>query len=739
MHVDFRGGETTETRYSFQYVSESGFAEHGWVGAEQTPEAVTPPGGAEQVVSATHPSLTPGETYRYRLLATSSSPGVGVVEGSEQMLVAPLVLPEPQPACPNTAFRVGLSAQLPDCRAYEQLSPVDKHGAQEPWQYDTEIGSVELRPGERGDTAVLDASPVSWEAGSGAGGSPYLFSRVEGSGWQITAGSPQPETGLDTIYPKLYSADLTQVALEANYSTSPLGKPERVEYRVGPVGGPYTTVASVPPEMHGEGGDKDGWVAANGGFSKLVFATQDRTLLGEGTGTRSGSDLYEYTGSAGLRQLNVAGGPAATIGSCGAQVVDGPDEEGRDGRISGGRVGGPHAVSADGSRVFFEAVPSSNCSAASHLYMRVGGSETVDLGVYKLMGANAQGTRLLVQDSSGALLAYDTETRATTSQSASELAAARELQLLGIPDPVEAGEGGEPFAHPRYTYWGANPISRAGDHQAYRYDSVEHVMLCISCASPSDPSPKQPAFLNSNVGEEVRGGVSNTVTASADGRFAFFTTPAALVPEDVDGETSVESPSEEGTHEFGEVRGATSPSSDVYEWRAGGVDGCLQVQGCVALVTDGLGGYLNLLLGTADEGRDVFFYTRSTLVSQIGRLEGTLGEGNIYDARIGGGFAPAPPRPTECEGSACSSPPPAPIDATPSSLTFQGVGNLVAPLAMAPRVVVSRPKPKPKPKSKPCRRGMVRRKGRCVKVKRGRRATAGSRRTRPGHRTGSHS
>jgi hypothetical protein len=729
VHTVYKGGESSETRYRFQYVSQASFAEHGWADARETPEATVPPNGELEVVSALLPVLTAGETYHYRILGSSNTPGIGVVEGSEQTLTVP-VSPRaaPEASCPNEAFRTGLSAHLPDCRAYEQLSPVEKHGSQEPFQYKLGLGSV-FNVGEDGEHAVLEAPSVSYDVGAGAGGSPYLFSRAAGQGWGTTIGSPQPQTGLENVSPQLYSANVTQVAFAASYASSALSESADWEYKVGPVGGPYVTVASIPDGLvNGE----EGWVAANGSFSKLVFETHDHELLGEPTGTRSGSDLYEYTVQGGLRQLNVsgeAGEPGVTIGTCGAVI------------------GGDGSISADGSRVFFDA----GCNGGD-LYMRVDGSETVKIGAYGLVRANAQGTILLLQNGAGEMFDYDSETGVATpfSRSAGELAAEhateRELAALGIPDEktIEVGEGSQPFSfsHPRYTYWGSPSVSASEDSpdymgQAYRYDSVEHLVQCISCASPSDPNPKQPAFMSSGVGtgSSESGGLHGGGQGgnlfhfgSANGKFAFFTTPSALVPQDVDGEYAIEDCRNNagkfecrggvsggeyfhvvvGGGEYWDLYGATSVSSDIYEWRAGGVDGCARLTGCLALITNGRGGYMNLLLGTADEGRDVYFYTRSTMVAQTGRPEGSLGEANIYDARIDGGFAPVPPRPTECEGDACSSPPSPPNDQTPSSLTFSGAGN-VAPVPPTKAGVKSK-KPKKKVK-RAARKGRSRRRG----------------------------
>lgn len=68
--------------------------------------------------------LVPHTTYRYRLLATNPFATVPSASGTFTTF-APSAS---NVSCSNQVFRVGSSAALPDCRAYEQVSPLDKNG-----------------------------------------------------------------------------------------------------------------------------------------------------------------------------------------------------------------------------------------------------------------------------------------------------------------------------------------------------------------------------------------------------------------------------------------------------------------------------------------------------------------------------------------------------------------------------------------------------------------------------------
>jgi hypothetical protein len=693
------GGESSSSRFWFQYVTDAAFREKGWSSPEETSHEDAGLGESPRVVGVVVPGLKAGEGYHFRIVAESIL-SVSQVLGSEETLMVPLVgSVTGGGGCSNQVFRNGLSGVLPDCRVFEQVTPAEKGAAQEPFHYRGGIESAVV-VGEDGEHAVLEAPEVSYGSGTSSGQSPYLFSREPlkgGSGWSMMAGAPQPGTGIYSVIPQVYSADVTQVAFESAYEPSEKSKSPEVEYKVGPIGGPYHKAASITHEdadLGNSNGESSGWVAANGDFSKLVLETVDHELLGVETGTQKGSDLYEYTSEGGLRQLNVtgSGSNATTIGSCGARMVAGEEDDlpvaGPHPEVeSARRASTSHSVSADGSRVLFEAIPSNTCTEPRHIYMRVTGSETVDIGAYTFVSADAQDNRLVLKNGSGEIVGYNTETLKEESQSGEQLVEEQELAFVGVPVRFTPTMS-DTFAHPHFLYW-----------QASRYDSVEHLLECISCASSSAPEPKQNAYMADELGvPDMNGGLPDFVAASANGDFAYFTTVAALVPQDLDGEIPAEFIEDlgVGNGEWLNAGGHVSPSTDVYEWRAGGVDGCGVVQGCLALITDGLGGYLNLFLGTADEGRDVFFYSRSVLSPWSHGAEGSIGEGNIYDARIGGGVPPPASRPVECEGDECSVPPSPPVDSTPSSFTFAGVGNLV------PEATSSHPakKKKAKPKRK---------------------------------------
>ncbi len=748
-----QGGEGYDTHYRFQYVSQRQFEEPGGAGgfamAASTPE-VDLGQDAGGTVGADLPALEPGETYRYRILATTSI--FPVVYGEEQTLTVPAPAgPGAEEACPNQALRVGPSANLPDCRAYEQVTSVDKGGTQEIFRYGGIAEPAGAAVGEDGGHLMVDA-PVNWGSGHAAGGRPYFFSR-EGGGWRMTSGSPPSETGVNDVTPHIFDPDLTLFGFDSSFGNS-----GNVQFRVGPPGGPYTTVASVPSAQEG-----NGWVAASEDFSKLVLEVADHTLLGTSTGTKEGSDLYEYSGG-GLRQVNVG------VGKCGANIVKGSGELFGEAQQHSSR----HAVSADGSRVFFEAVPGSNCSMAKQLYVRVDGggenAETVDIGEYKFVAATAQGTEVLLERRSGedpGLYLYEAGS-APKLLSSSGLAVGANLTVsedlstvyivvgggglyrydipsetlsfvisLAQPNHVSSSPDG------RYFYFdtigvagvpgGALALNGGTEDrsetckivngpeckqevkptpQVYRYDSVERVVECVSCASAFDPEPKLGSYFGTTSADggqyEPLGGTPRLNLVSANGDFAFFETPAALVPSDVDGEVTPEGEAGLVEHASSE----TSVSSDVYEWRRDGVNGCAHLQGCLALITSGRGGLENLLIGTTPSGSDVFIFTHSQLVKQDNDTAG-----DIYDVRIGGGF-PEPSGPVECEGDACSTPFASPSDLTPSSATFQGAGNVLAP---TPPVLSPKPKPKPKPKA---RKHRPKKKRRAAKRK-GRKSSAG--------------
>jgi hypothetical protein len=231
----------------------------------------------------------------------------------------------------------------------------------------------------------------------------------------------------------------------------------------------------------------------------------------------------------------------------------------------------------------------------------------------------------------------------------------------------------------------------SGYEEVYLYDATTNKLVCASC-NPSGAPPIGPSTLRAGVEFEHGMSVYQPRDLSSDGGRLFFDSADALVPQD------------------------TNDTEDVYEWEVPGEGTCTTASafyssvdgGCVYLISSGTGSEAVEFVDASENGDSVFFLTRQQLVaSDTDQLR------DLYVARVDGGSAAvAPPA---CSGTGCQGvPAPAPVFATPASVTFEGAGNFPAP---APVV-----KAKAKAKARPCKRGSVRKHGRCVRAPKAKRS-----------------
>jgi DNA-binding beta-propeller fold protein YncE len=118
--------EGFSTTYSFQYTT-GDFSECALPANPSCLSTAETAIGSDRnthLATAVLHGLAPGTAYRWRILAANSS---GTSEGEAHTLFTYLPSAN-ETECPNQAYRYGASAFLPDCRAYEMVSPVDKNG-----------------------------------------------------------------------------------------------------------------------------------------------------------------------------------------------------------------------------------------------------------------------------------------------------------------------------------------------------------------------------------------------------------------------------------------------------------------------------------------------------------------------------------------------------------------------------------------------------------------------------------
>jgi hypothetical protein len=175
------------TKYRFEYVTQEHFEEEGFLGAESAPAPAgsLPAGSGTEAVEATVEGLQPLTAYRYRLTAGNAT---GTASGAVgRFATFPAV--QQFDACGNDEFRGGASAVLPDCRAYEQVTPVDKNGGS--------VQAVTYR-----HVAAPDGSAISFESAAGIPGGegsqafPTYVAKRSGSGWSTQGLLPPATAGL---------------------------------------------------------------------------------------------------------------------------------------------------------------------------------------------------------------------------------------------------------------------------------------------------------------------------------------------------------------------------------------------------------------------------------------------------------------------------------------------------------------------------------------------------------------
>ncbi|HEX2097322.1 MAG TPA: hypothetical protein VHF50_08145 [Solirubrobacterales bacterium] len=328
-------------------------------GADDTYGETTDPvslgsGTTLQAVTVSLKGLASNTTYHWRFVATND---IGTTNGSDKTFRTFGALKE-KTNCPNQIFRSGASARLPDCRAYEMVSPIDKEGGEIAVQDNINNAPAGL------DQASTDGEKLTYSSYRAFGDpesapftSQYIATRGA-TGWAsqhisapIEGRSPlNGRRDLDNQY-KLFSADLC-VGWMAHFTDPPLDSSAPAGYanlykrqNCGGIG--YEALVNSTPELA---------TAAN--FLPELQGTSDdgscAVFRARGKLTPDASTKTEGSGEAILQVYETCGEQTRLI----SVLPDGTPSErhstaGTLGRNADHDNSVWHAVSSDGSRVYW--------------------------------------------------------------------------------------------------------------------------------------------------------------------------------------------------------------------------------------------------------------------------------------------------------------------------------------------------------------------------------------------------
>jgi hypothetical protein len=359
--IDPGGAKTT---YHFEYGPSNTYG-------TSTPEAVLEGSlTATDTATVTITGLQPGTTYHYRVVASSEvKPGkIEDFDGNDETFTTPTEPATPAETCPNAQARTEqpYGQALPDCRAYELVSPLDKddNGVEAA----NSRASVSDEPSGSEASAVAYVSKGSFSEPQGSKKVNRYISRRTADGWStqsITPPSVAYEAGRVPFSTLLFTPGLSTGLLESedvplvhdgelagydNLYVADLASPQAS----------YQTVTNVnppgsPPYTQGESGPKPVGVSTD--LSRVVFEqVANLTANAESNGNK----VYDWADGK-LSLVDVP--PPGT-------KFEHEDQAGAPGHTNLPEDGDTwHAVSANGLRVFFTTLQA-NPYAGGQLYVR---------------------------------------------------------------------------------------------------------------------------------------------------------------------------------------------------------------------------------------------------------------------------------------------------------------------------------------------------------------------------------
>jgi hypothetical protein len=710
--------EGEATTYQFQY----GLADCASNPCASIPAVAAGIGsGSEAVRVAKEVSgLEPGTTYHFRVVATNGS---GTTNGPNRTFTtyAPFV---PNSDCPNQVFRWGSSANLPDCRAYEMVSPVEKVGRH--------IGRVQggfepVHSSLDGEKVAFKSGAPFGDAAAGALVNTYIASRG-GSAWSSHAlNPPQGQTifdpnfevaefdlfqGLGAFTPDLSSAWMN------NFNRQPLapGGREGVEnlYRRDNLTDSYEAISVADPFF-----GPDSYESSVGGFSddgsQVVFMTP-RPLTPDAA-LHTNRQVYRFSGGQ-IELISVLPNGEANPES--SFVGTGHYTEFRY-VPSWGSL--DNAVSDDGSRVVWSSAEHDTGGTGDDgvIYVSVEGepsipvSESVTGKDAVFWTADPDVSKVLFSyqaveggtDDDQLLYEFDVDTE-TSTLIAGEVAGVAgasddlsDIYFVSLEDLDAGATAGEPnfyLSHEGAIRFiatadelGLNLSPLPTSHAARVTPDGRH-LLFVSQGSPTGydntdavtGEPDEELFLYDADTDELVCVSCNPSGARPTGERRLEepgTEAAATVPGWVDPLYELRPLSEDGNRVFFNAFDSLVPQDsngalDVYQWEAPGTGACevggtgysAQNGGCVSLISTGQSPSESQFADADPSGESVFFRTESSIDPDDPGLF------DLYVARVGGGY-PQPPAQNPCVGDACQSIPPAPNDPTPASASFRGAGD----------------------------------------------------------------